>query len=98
MRRVFQLKQRLGRKFEEEVQFFRGWKKVKRRVGALMPTSAHAARRMASVINAASRMPVLELDAGTGVITKAILGRGIKPKQLVSVEYSRNFYQRLQSK
>ncbi|MER9793882.1 hypothetical protein NKJ02_22715 [Mesorhizobium sp. M0213] len=37
-------------------------------------------------------MPILELGAGTGVITKAILERGIKPHQLVSVEYSRNFY------
>ncbi|WP_245307330.1 MULTISPECIES: hypothetical protein [Mesorhizobium] len=43
-------------------------------------------------------MPVLELDAGTGVITQAILERGIKPQQLVSVEYSKDFYQRLQPK
>lgn len=38
-----------------------------------MPTSVHPARRMASVINPASGLPVLELGAGTGVITKAIL-------------------------
>ncbi|RUX07036.1 methyltransferase domain-containing protein [Mesorhizobium sp. M8A.F.Ca.ET.059.01.1.1] len=92
---VFRLKQRIGRKFEEELQFFRGWQKDKKRVGALMPTSAHAARRMASVINPASGMPVLELGAGTGVITKAILERGIKPQQLISVEYSKDFYDRL---
>ncbi|TGP15905.1 SAM-dependent methyltransferase, partial [Mesorhizobium sp. M1D.F.Ca.ET.234.01.1.1] len=35
---VFRLKERLGRKFEEEVQFFKGWQKDKKRVGALMPT------------------------------------------------------------
>ncbi|TGV67666.1 methyltransferase domain-containing protein, partial [Mesorhizobium sp. M00.F.Ca.ET.158.01.1.1] len=40
-------------------------------------------------------LPVLELGAGTGVITKAILERGIKPQQLVSVEYSKDFYERL---
>jgi phosphatidylethanolamine/phosphatidyl-N-methylethanolamine N-methyltransferase len=92
---VFRLKERLGRKFEEEVQFFKGWQKDKKRVGALMPTSVHAARRMASVINPASGLPVLELGAGTGVITKAILERGIKPRQLISVEYSKDFYKRL---
>ncbi|SDB00069.1 phosphatidylethanolamine/phosphatidyl-N-methylethanolamine N-methyltransferase [Mesorhizobium qingshengii] len=30
---VFRLKERLGRKFEEEVQFFKGWQKDKKRVG-----------------------------------------------------------------
>ncbi|WP_179296565.1 MULTISPECIES: phospholipid N-methyltransferase PmtA [unclassified Mesorhizobium] len=90
---VFRLKERLARKFEEEVQFFKGWQKDKKRVGALMPTSVHAGRRMASVINPASGLPVLELGAGTGVITKAILERGIKAA--FSVEYSKDFYQRL---
>lgn len=92
---VFRLKERLGRKFEEEVQFFKCWQKDKKGVGALMPTSVHAARRMASVVNPASGLPVLELGAGTGVITKAILATGIKPQQLVSVEYSEDFYHRL---
>ncbi len=89
---VFRLKELLGKRFDEEVQFFKGWQKDKKGVGALIPTSIYAARRMASVVNLRSGMPILELGAGTGVITKAILERGIKPHQLVSVEYSRNFY------
>ncbi|RWN54556.1 MAG: SAM-dependent methyltransferase, partial [Mesorhizobium sp.] len=76
---VFRLKERLGKKLEEEVQFFKCWQKDKKGVGALMPTSIHAARRMASVVNPHSGLPVLELGAGTGVITRAILERGIKP-------------------
>nr|WP_278116387.1 methyltransferase domain-containing protein [Mesorhizobium sp. WSM4875]WIE94777.1 methyltransferase domain-containing protein [Mesorhizobium sp. WSM4875] len=92
---VFRLKQRLGKKFEEEVEFFRCWQRDKRGVGAVMPTSVHAARRMASVIRPSSGLPVLELGAGTGVITRAILERGVRPQQLVSVEYSKDFYQRL---
>lgn len=92
---VFGLKQRLGRRFEEEVQFFRCWQKDMKGVGALMPTSVHAARRMASVIRPESGLPVLELGAGTGVITNAILERGVEPRQLISIEYSRDFYQRL---
>ncbi|MER9883782.1 hypothetical protein [Mesorhizobium sp. M0118] len=88
----FRLKELLGKRFDQEVQFFKGWQKDKKGVGALIPTSIYAARRMASVVNPRSGMPILELGAGTGVITKAILERGIKPHQLVSVEYSRNFY------
>lgn len=89
---VFRLKERLGKRFEEEVQFFKGWQKDKKGVGAVIPTSTYTARRMASVVNPGSGLPILELGAGTGVITKAILARGIEPRKLVSVEYSRNFY------
>ncbi|MER9191531.1 phospholipid N-methyltransferase PmtA [Mesorhizobium australicum] len=89
---ILRLKERLGKRFEEEVEFFKGWQKDKKGVGALIPTSVYAARRMASVVNPRSGLPILELGAGTGVITKAIMARGIKPHQLVSVEYSRIFY------
>ncbi len=64
-------------------------------VGAIAPTSSHTARRMASVIEVESGLPVLELGPGTGVITRAILERGVKPHQLVSVEYSRHFHEQL---
>lgn len=89
---VIRLKEKLGKKFEEEVLFFKGWQRDKKGVGALIPTSIHTARRMASVINPQSGKPVLELGAGTGVITRAILERGIAPHEVISVEYSRNFY------
>lgn len=89
---VIRMKERLGRKFEEEVRFFKGWQRDKKGVGALVPTSIHTARRMASVVDPTSGMAVLELGAGTGVITRAILERGIKPRSLVSVEYSTHFY------
>lgn len=95
---VFRLKERLGRKFDEEVRFFKGWQRDKKGVGAIIPTSSFAARRMASVINPDSGLPVLELGAGTGVITKAILERGVKPQDLVSVEYSRAFYDHLRAR
>jgi phosphatidylethanolamine/phosphatidyl-N-methylethanolamine N-methyltransferase len=88
----FSFKERIGQKFDEEVRFFKGWQRDKKGVGALIPTSIYAARRMASVINPHSGLPVLELGAGTGVITKAILEKGVKPENLVSIEYSPHFY------
>jgi phosphatidylethanolamine/phosphatidyl-N-methylethanolamine N-methyltransferase len=85
------LKQRLEQKFDEEIRFFKGWQRDKKGVGALLPTSAITARRMASVIDTSSGLPVLELGAGTGVITKAILERGVAPHNLVSIEYASHF-------
>ena len=38
---------------------------------------------------------MLELGPGTGIITKAILNHGITPKNLVSIEFSTDFYQHL---
>jgi len=52
---------------------------------------------MASVITENTQDLVLELGPGTGVITKAILERGVKPENLISVEYSADFVERLKS-
>ncbi|MEA3533438.1 phospholipid N-methyltransferase PmtA [Rhizobium sp. CC-YZS058] len=92
---MLRLKERIGRKFDEEIRFFQGWRSNMRAVGAVLPTSAITARRMASVADPHSGLPVLELGPGTGVITKAILDRGIAPDQLTSVEYSSDFYHQL---
>jgi phosphatidylethanolamine/phosphatidyl-N-methylethanolamine N-methyltransferase len=87
--------ERLARRFDDEIRFFKGWMDGPKAVGAIMPTSAVTARSMASVINPASQLPVLELGPGTGVITRAILARGVAPSHLVSIEYSPDFHARL---
>lgn len=91
----FRLKQHLEKKFDEEIRFFKGWRQNMKAVGSIIPTSGVTARRMASVINPHSGLPVLELGPGTGVITKAILDKGVKPDNLVSVEFSTDFYEHL---
>lgn len=78
---VFRFKQRFGQKFDEELKFFKGWQRDKRGVGAIAPTSTHTAKRMASAVDPNSSLPVLELGAGTGVITRAILERGVQPER-----------------
>ena len=89
------LKERFGRKFDEEIRFFKGWIDGPKRVGAICPTSSITARRMASIVDTTSGLPVLELGPGTGIITKAILEHGTAPKDLVSIEFSTDFYQHL---
>lgn len=90
-----QIRRRFAEKFDEEVRFFKGWMDGPKAVGAVLPTSSVTARRMASVINPGSGKPVLELGPGTGVITKAILERGVEPESLWSVEYSADFVEHL---
>lgn len=90
-----QIRRRLVEKFDEEVRFFKGWMDGPKAVGAVLPTSSVTARRMASVINPDSGLPVLELGPGTGVITRAILQRGVKPADVWSVEYSADFVDHL---
>lgn len=90
-RSVRAVRRSLAGHFEDELRFLRGWIKTPRAVGAILPTSAAVSRLMASVIDTASELPVLELGAGTGVITRAILARGIAPQKLHLVEYSADF-------
>jgi phosphatidylethanolamine/phosphatidyl-N-methylethanolamine N-methyltransferase len=88
---------KLVQKFDEEIRFFKGWIDKPKAVGAILPTSNITARRMASIVNPSSGLPVLELGPGTGVITKAILERGVEPQNLYSVEYSEEFFRHLQN-
>ena len=82
---------KFAEKFGDELKFFKGWIDKPRAVGSIIPTSSVTARHMASVIDVKSGLPVLEVGPGTGVITKAILRRGVKPSDLYAVEYSHDF-------
>lgn len=95
MIRGSELRRALAEKFDDELKFFKGWIDKPKAVGAIMPTSSVTSRRMASVVDTASGLPVLEVGPGTGVITKAILARGVKPEDLYTVEYSPNFVRHL---
>lgn len=88
-------KKTFSERFDDEVKFFKGWLHRPRAVGSIVPTSSITAKRMVSIIDVTSGLPVLELGPGTGVITKAILARGVKPKDLYAVEYSPEFVRHL---
>lgn len=87
--------QRLVQRFDDEIIFLKGMISSPDTVGSIIPTSRVTARCMADQIDTSSKLPVLELGPGTGVITKAILNRGIDPKDLYCVEYSDEFTRRL---
>jgi phosphatidylethanolamine/phosphatidyl-N-methylethanolamine N-methyltransferase len=89
------LKKALAEKFDDELQFFKGWIDRPKTVGSIVPTSSVTARKMASIVDPASGLPVLEVGPGTGVITRAILARGVKPENLYALEYSPEFVRHL---
>ncbi|SIT53859.1 SAM-dependent methlyltransferase [Mesorhizobium prunaredense] len=89
------LRKTLAEKFDDELKFFKGWIDKPKAVGSIVPTSSITARKMASVVNPKSGLPVLEVGPGTGVITRAILAQGVKPENLYAVEYSPDFVRHL---
>jgi phosphatidylethanolamine/phosphatidyl-N-methylethanolamine N-methyltransferase len=89
------LRKTLAEKFDDELKFFKGWIDKPKAVGSIVPTSSITARKMASVVNPMSGLPVLEVGPGTGVITRAILAQGVKPENLYAVEYSTDFVRHL---
>lgn len=54
-------------------------------IGAVTPSSMRLSKLMASCVGPASA-PVLEVGAGTGAITQALLDRGVSPERLVVIE------------
>ena len=89
------LRKALAEKFDDELKFFKGWIDKPKAVGSIVPTSSITARKMASVVNPKSGLPVLEVGPGTGVITRAILAHGVRPENLYAVEYSTDFVRHL---
>jgi phosphatidylethanolamine/phosphatidyl-N-methylethanolamine N-methyltransferase len=63
-------------------------------VVALAPSSRHLCAEMAAEIDPAGG-PVIELGAGTGTITQAILDRGVAPEDLHCIEINPDFCDRL---
>lgn len=76
------------REFEDGIKLFiKELASHPTRVGAAWPSSKHLANGIASIVPEHKGI-VVELGAGTGVITKALLKKGISPNKLFVVERS----------
>jgi phosphatidylethanolamine/phosphatidyl-N-methylethanolamine N-methyltransferase len=60
-----------------------------RAMGAIFPSSGTLARHVAAHLPVNMPGKVVELGAGTGAITRALLLRGVPPQELIVVERSR---------
>jgi phosphatidylethanolamine/phosphatidyl-N-methylethanolamine N-methyltransferase len=79
------------RPMSDEVRFLKTWLGNPLRTGAVAPSGPQLAALMASLIDETAPGSVVELGPGTGVVTAAILARGLAPDRLVSIEYNPEF-------
>jgi phosphatidylethanolamine/phosphatidyl-N-methylethanolamine N-methyltransferase len=66
--------------------FFRRWLANPLQMGSIIPSSPSLCRRIAALVERAGDEVVVELGAGTGVVSRALLAAGIPPERLVVVE------------
>jgi phosphatidylethanolamine/phosphatidyl-N-methylethanolamine N-methyltransferase len=70
---------------EQQLTFFREWMKHPLQMASVLPSGRPLARMMVSAMPAKAGC-VVELGAGTGVITEALLHHGVSPSQLLVLE------------
>ncbi|HEX4160038.1 MAG TPA: rRNA adenine N-6-methyltransferase family protein [Rhizomicrobium sp.] len=58
-----------------------------RSIGAIAPSSPALANKIAAQIDPANHGVVLELGPGTGVVTEALIARGVPYDRLIAVEF-----------
>ncbi len=70
----------------DNVRFFLCWLRRPARLGAVVPRGQALAAALAGQIDAAAPGAVIELGAGTGRVTRALLEAGVAPGALVAIE------------
>jgi len=66
--------------------FFKRWLRNPLQMGSVIPSSPALCRRIAAAVERGAEEYVLELGAGTGVISRALLAAGVPAHKLVVVE------------
>lgn len=82
---------KLSAKVLDEFRFLRSWLESPLKIGAVSPSGPALSKRMADYVEAGREGAVLELGPGTGVVTKAIIERGIATDRMVALEYNADF-------
>jgi phosphatidylethanolamine/phosphatidyl-N-methylethanolamine N-methyltransferase len=82
----------------EHLHFLKGLIARPKNVGAIAPSSARLARAIAAEVDPKVSGPVLELGPGTGVVTEALIQRGIAPERITAVEYDADFARLVQQR
>ncbi|HLH12734.1 MAG TPA: rRNA adenine N-6-methyltransferase family protein [Methylovirgula sp.] len=75
----------------DEARFFKSWLGNPKLLGAVLPSGPALAETMAGVVDLSLPGPIVELGPGTGVVTRALLKRGIEPRRLILIEFDPSF-------
>jgi phospholipid N-methyltransferase len=82
-----------GREIAAYGDFLRGLVNDPKGVSAPTPSSPALARAIAAEVDLSREGLVIELGPGTGVVTQALLQRGVPADRLVAIEQEPNFAQ-----
>ncbi len=77
--------------------FLRRWLANPLQMGSVIPSSPALCRRIAALVDRKEDEFVLELGAGTGVISRALLAAGVPAEKLIVVEIVRDMADHLRS-
>ena len=85
-------------RFDDEVRFIRSWMEKPLATGAVMPSGKPLARTMARYVDPDVPGPIIELGAGTGAGTAALVEQGIESRRMVLVESNPGFCRLLRAR
>lgn len=85
-------------RFLQGMMFMREWLRSPRAMGTICPSSRSLARAMAEKVGHDSNGLVIELGAGTGCVTAALLKSGLLPERLLVIERSESMVALLREK
>jgi phosphatidylethanolamine/phosphatidyl-N-methylethanolamine N-methyltransferase len=80
------------------IRFLRSFVTAPMRTGAQWPSGKALSRAMAEPVDLSVPGPIIELGPGTGVVTEALLARGVPPERLVMIEFSPQFVKLLRQR
>jgi phosphatidylethanolamine/phosphatidyl-N-methylethanolamine N-methyltransferase len=86
---------RRGPAIANPVMFFRRWLANPVQMGSVIPSSAALCRQIVRQTHRTVDEAVLELGAGTGVVSRALLDSGVPPDRLLVVEIESNMAEHL---
>src|SRR5262245_1677604 len=80
-----------AQKFGDAAQFLRNWAEKPLQLGSVTPSSRYLSRAIASYVDIHVDGPVIEIGAGTGPVTEALVAHGVAESRLVLLEYNPEF-------
>jgi phosphatidylethanolamine/phosphatidyl-N-methylethanolamine N-methyltransferase len=97
-RHIRHFEQKNGIRLDDEVRFIRSWLDKPITMGSVTPSGKALARTMARYVDPNVPGPVIELGAGTGPVTQALVDHGVDSSRLVLVEFNPSFCRLLRTR